>query len=70
MENLEVARLFDRMAAILEIKGKNPFRIRDYRGAAQNLESLTEDLEALAWTDRLDEIPGVARTWRGGLPGT
>ncbi len=32
MKNIEVARLFDLMADILEIKGENPFRIRAYRG--------------------------------------
>ena len=42
MKNLEIARAFDLIADLLELKGENPFRIRSYRRAAQNLETLTE----------------------------
>jgi len=45
MKNFEIARLFDLMADVLELRGENPFRIRAYRRAARNLESLTEDVE-------------------------
>jgi DNA polymerase (family X) len=48
MKNFEVARLFDLMADVLELRGANPFRIRAYRRAAQNVESLTEDVEVVA----------------------
>ena len=67
MKNFEVARLFDLMADILEIKGENPFRIRAYRRAAQNLESLTEDVEALAREERLDELPGIGEDLAGKI---
>jgi DNA polymerase (family 10) len=67
VKNLEVARLFDLMADILEIKGENAFRIRAYRRAAQNLQSLTEDLETLASADRLEEIPGVGADLAGKI---
>ena len=63
MKNFEVARLFNLMADVLELKAENPFRIRAYRRAAQNLESLTEDVEALARQKRLDEIPGIRRMY-------
>ncbi len=59
MKNFEVARLFNLMADVLELKEENVFRIRAYRRAAQNLEALREDVETLARQDRLDEIPGV-----------
>ena len=39
MKNFEVARQFDLMADVLELKGENPFRIRAYPRAAQNLQS-------------------------------
>jgi DNA polymerase (family 10) len=39
MKHFEVARQFDLMADVLELKGENPFRIRAYRRAAQNLQS-------------------------------
>src|SRR6516165_4267026 len=59
MKNFELGRLFDLMGDVLEIKGDNPFRIRAYRRAAQNLETLAEDVESLARKERLEEIPGV-----------
>jgi DNA polymerase (family 10) len=59
MKNFEVARLFDLMADLLELRNENVFRIRAYRRAAQNLEALPEDLEVLAREGRLDEVPGV-----------
>ncbi|MEK7701353.1 MAG: DNA polymerase/3'-5' exonuclease PolX [candidate division NC10 bacterium] len=67
MKNFELARLFDLMADILEIREENPFRIRAYRRAAQNLESLTEDVEALAREERLEEIPGVGKDLAGKI---
>ncbi len=67
MKNFEVARRFDLMADLLELKSENPFRIRAYRRAAQNLEALTEDVEALAREERLDEIPGVGADLAGKI---
>ena len=61
MKNVEVARLFDRMADLLEIRGDNPFRIRAYRRASQSLEGLGEDIEVLAKDERLGEIPGIGK---------
>lgn len=59
VKNFEIARLFGLMADLLEVQGANPFRIRAYRRAAQNLESLGEDVEVLAREGRLDDIPGI-----------
>lgn len=67
MKNLEIARLFNLMADVLELRQGNVFRIRAYRRAAQNLESLREDVEALAREDRLDEIPGVGADLAGKI---
>ena len=67
MKNLEVARLFNLMADVLELQEENVFRIRAYRRAAQNVESLREDVEALAREDRLDEIPGVGADLAGKI---
>ena len=60
-KNVEIARLFDLIADLLEIRGDNPFRIRAYRRAAQGLESFGEDVEAVARDGRLGEIPGVGK---------
>ena len=67
MKNLEIARAFDLIADLLELKGENPFRIRAYRRAARNLEALTEDLETLAAQGRLDEIPGIGPDLAGKI---
>ena len=67
MKNLEIARGFDLIGDLLELKGENPFRIRAYRRAAQNLETLTEDVETLAAQGRLDEIPGIGPDLAGKI---
>ena len=58
MKNQEIAGIFNEIADLLEIKGENPFRIRAYRRAAQNLEGLTKDVAALS-REELLEIPGI-----------
>ena len=59
MKNLEVAKIFENIANILEIKGANPFRIRAYQNAAQTIENLTSDLEELAQKGTLTKLPGI-----------
>jgi DNA polymerase (family 10) len=59
MKNLEISTVFREIAKILEIKGGNPFRIRAYERAAQNIEGLTEDVEDFIRQDRLTDIPGI-----------
>ncbi len=67
MKNFELARQFELMADVLELKGENPFRIRAYRRAAQNLESLSEDVQAVAREDRLEDIPGIGADLAGKI---
>lgn len=59
MKHKEIAKLFEEIADLLEIKEENPFRIRAYRRAAMNLEGLTEDLEEVAAGGRLRALPGI-----------
>ncbi|MEW6270001.1 MAG: DNA polymerase/3'-5' exonuclease PolX [Thermodesulfobacteriota bacterium] len=66
-DNFAVARLFDLMGDVLEIKGENPFRIRAYRRAATNLRTLTEDVATLAREERLDEVPGIGSDLAGKI---
>jgi DNA polymerase (family 10) len=61
MKNLEIAKIFNEIAKILEIKGENIFRIRAYEKAAQNIESLTEDIGELIKKDRLTELTGIGK---------
>ncbi len=61
MKNKEVAEIFRKVAALLEIKGDNPYRIRAYQRAAQNIEALTVDVEELAAQRKLERIPGIGK---------
>ncbi len=61
MKNLEVSAIFREITKILEIKGDNPFRIRAYERAAQNIEGLTEDIEVFIRDARLMDIPGIGK---------
>ena len=60
MKNQEIAAIFNEIADLLEIKGENPFRIRAYRRAALNIESLSRDV-AETPKDDLMEVPGIGR---------
>lgn len=61
MINKQIAEIFIEIAQILEIKGDNPFRIRAYQRAAQNIESLPEDIKDMMKQGRLREIPGIGK---------
>jgi len=61
MKNREIARIFNNIADLLEIKDDNPFKIRAYRRAAMNLEALTQDLDTLVKEDKLNQIPGIGK---------
>jgi DNA polymerase (family 10) len=61
MSNLDIAKLFHEIADLLEIKDENIFKIRAYRRAATNLESLTEEIEAVAARGELAEIAGIGK---------
>lgn len=58
MKNQEIARIFNEIADLLEIKGENPFRIRAYRRAAQNIEGLSKDVSEIS-KEELMTIPGI-----------
>lgn len=63
MQNMEVAKVFDEYADILEIQGANPFRVRAYRNAARMIGDLPESIADIACnTERsLEELPGIGK---------
>jgi DNA polymerase (family 10) len=67
VENIDVARIFEELADLLEIQGGNPFRIRAYRTAARTIETLTVPAASLAGEDRLDELPGIGADLAGKI---
>jgi len=59
MKNSEIAKVFQDIADLLELKGENPFKIRAYQRAVRSIEHLPVELEKLAKEDKLREVPGV-----------
>ncbi|MGO0123256.1 DNA polymerase/3'-5' exonuclease PolX [Desulfothermobacter acidiphilus] len=61
MRNAEVCAIFRQLAAIMEILGEDPYRIRAYQRAVQNIENLPEDIADIAARGELTKIPGIGK---------
>lgn len=61
MKNSLIAEIFRKIAELLEVKADNPFRIRAYLRAADNIESLKADIEEYVTQGRWSEIPGIGQ---------
>ena len=59
MKNSDIAKVFQDIADLLELKGENPFKIRAYEKVVRSIEHLPVEVEQLAAEDRLHEIPGA-----------
>jgi DNA polymerase (family 10) len=60
MNNREIAKVFNEVADILEIKGENFFRVRSYRLAAESVAASSEDLAGrLRRGEPLRGLPGI-----------
>lgn len=62
LENIDVARVFDEIADVLELKNDNPFRIRSYRRGARVVRDLPEDAKTLLGQGTLREVPGIGQS--------
>ena len=60
MDNQGIARVFNEISRLLELKGANPFKIRAYRNAAETLADLPGQVSELP-TDELLAIPGIGK---------
>jgi DNA polymerase (family X) len=68
MDNEAIARRFYRLAALMEIRGDDPFRLRSYRNAAEAIEVWPTQLKEIAeqeGVDGLQTIPGVGKAIAG-----
>jgi DNA polymerase (family 10) len=63
MQNVEIARLFEELADLLELDGANPFRVRAYRNASRTLEALSADVAAIVARDpaELQQLEGIGK---------
>ena len=60
MKNTAVAKVFQDIADLLELKGENAFKIRAYQRAARTIEHLPKEIEImLEEGEDLKNIPGV-----------
>ena len=70
MDNQEIAHRFYRLAALMDIRGDDPFRLRSYRNAAEALESWPKPLKQIAdeqGVEGLQAIPGVGKAIAGKI---
>ncbi len=62
MINAELARVFERIADLMEIDGADGFRINSYRKTSRSIDDASEDIAALAAENRLGELAGVGKS--------
>jgi DNA polymerase (family 10) len=61
VKNFDIARLFYEMASLLEARDESVFRVRAYQRGAQTLETLTEDVTAVAERGDLQTLPAIGK---------
>jgi DNA polymerase (family X) len=70
MNNEQIARRFNRMAGLMEIRGEDSFRLRSYRMAAEAIETWPTPVKEIAAREGaagLQEIPGVGKALAGKI---
>lgn len=70
MDNEAIARRFFRLAALMDIRGDDPFRLRSYRNAAEAIETWPIPMKKIAADEGiagLQAIPGVGKAIAGKI---
>ena len=70
MTNEELARRFERLALLMEIRGDDKFRVRSYRNAAETLETWPSSVADIARGEGqkgLQTLPGVGKAISGKI---
>lgn len=64
MENVDIAKIFEEIADLLEIKNENPFRVRSYRNAALIIGGFPESMRSIVERDEkeLENIKGIGKS--------
>jgi DNA polymerase (family 10) len=62
MTKNEIAATLEEIAALLELKDENPFKIRAYANAARSLETFGGNLPNLQDEEALAKIPGIGKS--------
>lgn len=61
MTNKELARYLKQTAALIELTGGNPFRIRAFQNGARTIERLETPARTLAELGQLTQVPGIGK---------
>jgi DNA polymerase (family 10) len=70
VDNESIARRFSRLAALMDIRGDDPFRLRSYRNAAEAIETWPTPMQEIAAAEGiagLQAIPGVGKAIAGKI---
>jgi len=70
MTNEKIARRFNRMASLMEVRGEDQFRLRSYRMAAEAIETWPTEMQTIVKEEGasgLQEIPGVGKAIAGKI---
>jgi len=68
VHNADIARAFEEIADLLELRDENPFRVRAYRNAARVVGELTLDIaQTLAEGRELPKLPGIGPDLAGKM---
>ncbi|HEV8618200.1 MAG TPA: DNA polymerase/3'-5' exonuclease PolX [Candidatus Udaeobacter sp.] len=62
MTKSQIAAVLEEVAALLELKGENPFKIRAYTNAARSLETFGGNISNLQDEEELSKIPGIGKS--------
>lgn len=61
MDKREIARIFEDIGLMLELKGDSPFKSRAYYNAARTIETLSGDLPGLVASGRIRDHTGIGQ---------
>ena len=70
MNNEEIARRFNQMGSLMEVRGEDSFRVRSYRMAAEAIETWPFEMKLIVAEEGLAgllNIPGVGKALAGKI---
>ena len=59
MTNAQISAVFEEIAAMLELRKDNIFKIRAYRKVARAIEELNEPVTGIVAENKIGQIPGA-----------
>jgi DNA polymerase (family X) len=62
MTKEEIAGILEQIAALLELKGENPFKVRAYTNAARAIETFGGNIPDLQDEEAVAKIPGIGKS--------